>query len=63
VDVSIQPVAAGEVLATSLTFDPKNGGVDYGYTISGADLPQPTTVDLYWANGTTNGILTTVAPD
>jgi hypothetical protein len=28
------------------------GGVDFGYTISGADLPQPTTVGLYWASGT-----------
>ena len=30
-----------------------DGGVNYGYTITGGDLPQATTVNLYWASGTT----------
>ncbi len=38
---------------TTPTFDATDGGVNYGYTISGADLPQATTVDLYWASSTT----------
>ena len=37
------------IAATSLTWDTTQGGVDYGYTISNADLPQPTTAALYWA--------------
>jgi hypothetical protein len=42
-----------DVAATSLTWNTAQGGVDYGYTISVADLPQATTVDLDWATGTT----------
>jgi uncharacterized repeat protein (TIGR03803 family) len=37
------------IAATSLTWDTTQGGVDYGCTISNADLPQPTTAALYWA--------------
>jgi hypothetical protein len=37
------------IAATSLTWDTTQGGVDYGYTISNADLPQATTAALYWA--------------
>jgi len=44
---------APSVTPTTPTFDVTNGGVDYGYTIDSADLPQATTVDLYWASGTT----------
>ena len=46
---SISPAIA----PTTPTFDATTGGVDYGYTISNTDLPQATTVDLYWASGTT----------
>src|SRR5271157_853557 len=42
-----------DIAATSLTWDTSQGEVDYGYTISGSDLPQATTVDLDWASGTT----------
>jgi len=42
-----------DITPTKPTFDATDGGVDYGYTISGADLPQATTVDLDWASGTT----------
>ena len=31
------------------------GGVDFDYTISGSDLPQPVPVYIYWANGKTLG--------
>lgn len=41
-----------DITPTAIAFD-ATGGVDYGYTISNADLPQATTVDLYWASGTT----------
>ena len=37
------------VAATSLTWDTTNGGVDYRYAISNANLPQATTAALYWA--------------
>jgi hypothetical protein len=49
VTISVQP---GPLIEPSLMFAPE-GGVDYGYTISNADLPEATTVDLYWASGTT----------
>jgi len=39
--------------ATPPTWNTTDGGVDYGYTISNADLPQATTVDFDWASGTT----------
>ena len=42
-----------DIAATPLTWDTSQGGVDYGYTISSAGLPQATTVDLDWASGTT----------
>ena len=42
-----------QITATSLEWDANDDGVDYGYTISGADLPQPTTVALDWASGMT----------
>jgi len=39
--------------ATPPSWNTTNGGVDYGYTIGSAGLPQATTVDLDWASGTT----------
>ena len=41
------------IAATAPSFNPSGGGVNFGYTITGADLPQATTVDLDWASGTT----------
>ncbi len=52
VTVSKTPVNP-DLAATSLAWDTAQGGVDYGYTISGGDLQQPTTIDLDWASGTT----------
>ena len=43
----------GNIVPTDLAWDPKDGGVDFGYQITGGDLPQATTVDLYWATGKT----------
>ena len=49
------------IAATSPTWNSTDGGVDYGYTISSAALPQATTVDLDWASGTTvNTIIGTI---
>ena len=42
-----------EVVPTSLAWDGSNGGVDYSYEIGGGDLPEPTTIELDWASGTT----------
>jgi probable HAF family extracellular repeat protein len=41
------------IVPTSLAWDDAGGGVDYSYTISDGDLPEPTTVQLDWASGTT----------
>ena len=41
------------IAPTVLTFDTNDGGVNFGYTISNADLPQATTVALYWAPDST----------
>src|SRR5439155_16999116 len=35
----------------SLAFNASQGGVDFSYRVTGADLPQQTTVGLFWANG------------
>ncbi len=45
----IASLALPDIAATSLTWDATQGGVDYGYTITNANLPQPTTAALYWA--------------
>jgi len=50
--VSSVTVVSPDIAVTSMSFD-ASGGVDYGYAISGADLPEATTVALYWASGTT----------
>jgi Putative Ig domain/PKD domain len=46
------PLPQPDIAATSLMWA-DDGGVDFSYTVSGADLPQATTVALYWAGGTT----------
>jgi hypothetical protein len=57
-------VGAQLIAAKSLTWDATQGGVDYAYTISGADLPQPTTAALYWApTATFDPTLDAVIPD
>ncbi|MGO9471150.1 MAG: IPT/TIG domain-containing protein [Isosphaeraceae bacterium] len=49
-DVSLHPTM---ITPVPPTWDSTDGGIDYGYTISGAALPQATTVDLDWAGGST----------
>jgi predicted chitinase len=41
-----------DIAATSLTWDPKQGGVNFAYQITNGDLPTDMTVALYWAKGT-----------
>jgi hypothetical protein len=41
-----------DLAAISLTWDTAQGGVDFAYSVSGADLTQDTTAALYWASGT-----------
>ena len=40
-----------DIATTSLSLDPKQGGVNFGYEIEGGDLPSDTSVELYWARG------------
>ena len=42
-----------DIAPTSLTGNTAQGGVDFGYEVTGADLTQDTTAALYWASGTT----------
>ena len=35
----------------SLSWDPNQGGVDFGYQVSGGPLPANSSVDFYWASG------------
>jgi probable HAF family extracellular repeat protein len=37
-------------IAPTLTWDAAQGGVDVGYSVSGAAVTQDTTVDLYWSS-------------
>ena len=48
----VQALALAAIDATPLSFA-SDGSLDYGYQIMGGDLPEATTVDLYWAGGTT----------
>jgi hypothetical protein len=48
-NISEVEVPTADIAATPLTWDTTNGGVDYGYTISGGDLPQGATGALYWS--------------
>ena len=41
------------IAPTTPTFDATTGGVDYGYEITAERAAQATTIDLYWASGTT----------
>ena len=34
-----------------LSWDPNQGGVDFGYQVSGGPLPANSSVDFYWASG------------
>src|SRR5205823_4047474 len=46
-------ISGPDLAATSLAWNTAQGGVDFGYTISGADLPKATTAALYWSTDTT----------
>ena len=46
-----------DVVATSLTWDTAQGGVDFGYQVNGAAPPQDTTAALFWASGTTEATI------
>ncbi len=52
-DFEFIPYAQSDISPTSLTWNTAQGGVDFSYQITGADLPQATTAALYWATGTT----------
>ena len=52
-DFQFTPFGEPDLAVTQPSWNITNGGLDYGYTISGADLQQPTTIDLDWASGTT----------
>jgi hypothetical protein len=47
--VGIVEKDAPDLATTSLGWNSARGGVDFTYTISGADLPQPATGALYWS--------------
>jgi len=52
IDWEVAPEAP--TITPSLAYQTGEPGiVGLGYTIGSADLPEPTTVDLYWASGTT----------
>jgi hypothetical protein len=42
--------ATTTITPTSLQWDATLGGVDYGYQVIGANVPQDTTVALYWSS-------------
>jgi sugar lactone lactonase YvrE len=44
-------------VTTAPAWNATQGGVDFGYTVSGSDLPHPPTVALYWASGTGFGTI------
>jgi hypothetical protein len=50
---NFQFTAATDLAATSLTWDTAQNGVDFGYQVNDAALPQDTSAAFYWASGTT----------
>jgi len=48
VDLTVAP--GGQIKAASLTWDPKEGGVNATYEVLKANLPGPAGVDVYWAD-------------
>jgi phospholipase C len=51
-----------DLVATSLSWNMTNGGLDFSYANQGAPLHTNTTAKLFWANGpTTNDILSNIA--
>lgn len=51
-DLTVDP-APTDLVASSLTWDAKNGGVQCNYTITGTAPTQPVDVRFSWASGTT----------
>src|SRR5262249_22673850 len=51
--ISVSPEDKPDLAATSPTWNTAQDGVDFGYEVDGAALPQDTTAALYWATGTT----------
>ncbi len=50
--LSLSLQAAAGITPTTPSWNVSAGGVDYGYTISGSNLANPTSVGFYWASGT-----------
>jgi hypothetical protein len=50
-----------DIAPTSLTWNTTQGGVDFSYKVSGADLPNDTTAMLYWASGKTEDTIIDIA--
>ena len=50
---NFQFTTAPDLAVTQPIWNTAQGGVDFGYTISGADLTQPTTAAYYWSTDTT----------
>jgi hypothetical protein len=46
----VHGVATPDITPTSPTWDTAQGGVDFGYKVSGAALPKDTTAALYWSS-------------
>ena len=44
-----------QIALNSLSWVAKQGGVDFGYQVSGGTLPSSSSVDFYWATGPTEG--------
>ena len=57
------PIPEPDLVATSLTWNTAQGGVDFGYQVNDAALPQDTTAALYWASGTTQDTILEPASD
>jgi hypothetical protein len=49
----VEVPTALDITPTSLAWNTGEGGVDFGYSVTGADLTRDTTAALYWASGPT----------
>ncbi len=52
-DNNVVPLQLPDIVATSLTYDATQGGVDFSYAVTGANLTQNTTAALYWSASST----------
>lgn len=54
IDTITLTATLSDLVPTSLSWNPTQGGVDFSYEVTGGDLPEDTTAALYWTDDSGN---------